>query len=107
MKLTLNPDYASLKEEMIHLGETMSRRNGEVVHDGRNLVMRIRFNDITLVAKRFKRVNLFQQVAYTFFRTTKAYRAYHCAREFRRRGFDTPRAVAFIEEPRHGVVAVG
>ena len=106
MKLTLNPDYASLKEEMIHLGETMSRRNGEVVHDGRNLVMRIRFNDITLVAKRFKRVNLFQQVAYTFFRTTKAYRAYHCAREFRRRGFDTPREVAFLEEPRHGLFSV-
>ncbi|MBR6828518.1 MAG: hypothetical protein IKM76_10280, partial [Prevotella sp.] len=46
---------------------------------------------------RYKPVNALQRVVYTFFRKTKAARAYLFAQEFRRRGIDTPREVAYIE----------
>lgn len=61
-------------------------RNTVAVYDGRNLVV-----------KRFKRVAIIQAIAYTFFRPTKARRAYYYAERLLSLGIATPKPVAFIE----------
>ncbi len=70
---------------------------GETIYDQRNQLRRFTDQGQVFVVKRYKPVNVVQRVAYTFFRKTKAARAYLFAREFRRRGIDTPREVAYIE----------
>ena len=76
----------------------MEEGRGDVVYEGRNRVVRFHHEGLSLMVKRFKRVNLVQQVVYTFFRPTKAERAYLFAKEFHKRGIDTPQRVAYMEK---------
>ncbi len=78
--------------------------SGRTLHSGRNQVKAFTVDGETLVAKRYRRPNIVQRVAYTFFRKGKAERAYLFAGELRRRGFDTPREIAFIETRRGGLL---
>ena len=48
-----------------------------------------------------------QQVVYTFFRPTKAARAFRFAAEFRKRGIVTPHEMAYIEQKEHGLFTTG
>lgn len=45
-----------------------------------------------------------QKIVYTFFRTTKAYRAFHNGEELIKRGFDTPRPISFLETKKFGLI---
>ncbi|MCD8202759.1 MAG: lipopolysaccharide kinase InaA family protein, partial [Prevotella sp.] len=51
----------------------------------------------SVVVKRYKKPNIIQCVSYSFFRKSKAERAYLYAAELQRRGFNTPTGIAFVE----------
>lgn len=89
------------------LPEMFGRGEGELLHAGRNEVRLFRRDGAEFVVKRYKRVNAVQSVAYTFFRRTKARRAYDYAAELRSRGISTPREVAYMETYGHGLFATG
>ncbi len=78
---------------------------GETLHDGRNTVKRFAVGDGTLVVKRYKRPNIVQRIAYTYFERSKARRAYDFAGILRSRGINTPHEVAYIELTRGGLLA--
>lgn len=107
MKTVVDPSFAPYSDYIRQLPDMLQRRGGEVVYKGRNRVARFRHDGLALMVKRFKRVNLVQQVAYTFFRPSKAERAYRFADLFRQRGIDTPRRVAYMEQSRAGLFSVG
>ncbi len=71
--------------------------DGKVLFKGRNEVKLFYFNGEPLVVKRYKVPILFQRIVYTFFRKSKAERAYLYARELREKGFNTPEEIGFIE----------
>lgn len=71
--------------------------SGKLLYDGRNRVKSFTVGDTVMVVKRYKRPNIIQSISYTFFRKSKALRAYLFAGMLRERGFDTPREVACIE----------
>lgn len=81
---------------MIEKGE------GQCIHDGRNKIVLFENQGIKMVAKRFKQANLLQRVAYTFWRPTKAKRAYLFANELRKRGIATPHEIAYFEKSECG-----
>ena len=60
-----------------------------------------------MMVKCFKRVNIIQQIVYTFFRKSKAERAFLFAGEFSKRGISTPQRIAFLEEKRWGLFLKG
>lgn len=60
-----------------------------------------------VVVKRYKRPNFLQRVVYSFFRASKARRAFWNAAELRARGIDTPQEIAFVEERRWGLLTYG
>lgn len=95
-QLVLDEDYADLREFLASLPETF-QTTGDVLHAGRNTLRRYVVNGKTVVVKRFKRPNLVQRLAYTFFEPSKAERAFRFAGELRSRGFDTPHEVGFLE----------
>lgn len=81
--------------------------NGDSVYEGRNTLRIFYLDEHPVMVKRFKRANFFQQIAYSFFRKTKAERAFIYAKEFRERGIDTPQEIAFIEEKERGLFTTG
>ena len=92
----INGDFAADQAFVCSVPQRFAGGEGEVLHAGRNEVRRFEVDGQQLVVKRYKRVNLLQSVVYSFFRRTKAQRAYDYARLFRERGIDTPREVAYV-----------
>ena len=58
-----------------------------------------------LCIKRFRRPLLVNRIAYTFFRPTKAQRAYENALILESKGINTPTAVAYIIRSQMGLIA--
>lgn len=107
MKIIIAEPYRHLECDIRALPRLLAEGKGEFVHNGRNQLIRFMFQGVPVMVKRFKRANPVQQIAYTFFRKTKAERAYLFAGEYRRRGIDTPHEVAYIEQREHGLFTTG
>ena len=108
MKTFIDSQFLAHADYISRIPDLMEQRQGgEVVYAKRNLVMRFCHEGLTMMAKRYKRVNFFQQIAYSFFRPTKAERAFRFAQELRRRGIDTPQPVAYMERRSMGLFAIG
>lgn len=102
-KIVISGDFAAYKDFIMNLPERFANE-GETLYVGRNVVKAFVREGKTLVVKRYKRPNIVQAVAYTFFKRSKAERAFLFARMIRERGFCTPREVAFIEVKHHGLL---
>lgn len=98
MKNVIHPDYKKIADYIVSIPSRFQKKEGEMIHDGRNKVMAFEHEGIRMVVKRFKDVNPVQRVVYTFFRKTKAERAYLYAEKLRTRGIDTPHEIAFLEK---------
>ncbi len=103
MKKAINENFAFAKSFVDGI-ESNFATSGTEVYRGRNLVKTFGVQGTELVVKRYKRPNLVQRVAYTFFEKGKAERAYLFASMLLDRGFDTPVGVAFVETRRHGLM---
>jgi tRNA A-37 threonylcarbamoyl transferase component Bud32 len=103
MRVIIHPDYRTLEAFVRQLPATFEQA-GEVLWAGRNTVKRFTVEGTDLVVKRYKRPHILQRIAYTFFKKSKAERAYLYAGLFRERGIDTPHEVAFIEEKHGGLL---
>lgn len=55
-------------------------------------------NGLEINVKRYRVPIFINRIAYTFFRKSKACRAYNNAFEVIKRGFETPESIAYIEE---------
>lgn len=102
MKIIIHPEYTHLKDFVNSL-PVLFKQEGKMLHNGRNTVKSFQVNDMSIIVKRYKRPHLIQRIAYTFFKRSKAERAYLFAEEFRKRGFQTPHEIAFIEIKRTGL----
>lgn len=95
-KIVISPDDTALQNFIMELPKTFSVM-GTTLYKGRNTVKAFSINGRTLVVKRYKRPNLVQRVAYSFFKRSKAERAYLYAQIMREKGINTPREIAYIE----------
>jgi tRNA A-37 threonylcarbamoyl transferase component Bud32 len=93
-------------EQLLDVFET----HGDVLYDERNVIKSFKVKEADakeLVVKRYKRPGLLQRVIYSFFRSSKAERAFRNACELRKRGIDTPHEIAFIEQKKGGLLEYG
>lgn len=95
MKIVINPKYERLREWIIRLPETFTQQ-GEVIYDARNQIRLMQHDGYSLCVKRFRKPNLINRVAYTYFRAPKAERAYENAIRLQEAGIGTPEPVAYI-----------
>ena len=101
MKIVVHPRYRHLSG----LAENIAKGRISAIHtfcNQRNVVQKIIENGETLVVKRYKRPTLFNMLAYTLFRKSKARRAYEFALKLQAMGIETPDPVAYIEIKKNG-----
>lgn len=103
MKITVNPGMEHLRQFVRQLPELFPA-SGEVLHDGRNQIRAFDIEGERLVVKRYKRPSAFNAVMYSFFRKSKARRAYEHALRLRELEIDTPEPVAWSEYRRNGLI---
>ncbi len=77
---------------------------GETLHAGRNTIKRFTYNSSEWIVKRYKKPNLIQRIAYTFFKKSKAERAYLYAQKLQDKGINTPEGIAYIETKESGFI---
>lgn len=102
MNIIIAPAYRAYQTYLAQLPARFEQE-GETLHAGRNCVKRFFFEDQEWIVKRYKRPHFIQRIVYTYFRKSKAERAFRYACRFRQKGVNTPEEVAFIEYRRHGL----
>lgn len=107
MKTAIHPNYDRFTRFIQQVPQLFQEGKGTVLHDGRNKVMILEHEGKRFVVKRFKKANPVQRIAYTFWRPTKARRAYLYAQALRERGIETPHEVAWLEEYATGLFHTG
>ena len=105
MNIILSPAYQELRSWVETVPALFLQDEGTVLYNGRNQIRLFEHNGLHIVAKRYKRHDLFKQFSYTFFRKNKARRSYENAIRLHENGFDTPQEIAYLEDIRHGLIS--
>ncbi len=95
MKVVINPSFAQFHDFVWHLPDVFERE-GETIYEGRNRIKVFEVKGVVLNVKRFKRPIYLNRLIYTWFRSSKAKRAYAHALRLLAKGFETPAPVAYI-----------
>lgn len=103
MKVILHPQFEHLRQFIEELPQHFSQE-GEVLQDRRNTIKVFHINGLDINVKRYRVPILFNRIVYTFFRASKASKAYCNALEVLRRGFETPHSIAYIEQYQRGLL---
>lgn len=98
MKLVINPDYASMKEFIGNFPELFAAGEGEIVDSRRNVIRLFNTQMGDWIAKQYKKPVFIQRFIYSFFRKTKASRAFEYSLRLRNLGINCPEPIAYIEE---------
>lgn len=107
MKIVLNPQFSSLRDFVANIPDQFEK-SGEVIYKGRNeLRVYTTVNAIQVNVKRYKKPIWLNRIIYTFFRPTKAERAYQNALRVIEKGFETPTPIAYIEKKSGGLFLEG
>ncbi len=105
MNIIIAPEYEMLREQIESAPEAIDGSACEVLYNGRNKIAKLKpCKGHVLVVKRYKRHDWLKSIIYTFFKPNKALCSFENARELRRRGFETPHEVAYIEEKKWGFI---
>ncbi len=103
MKVVINPKYNHLRDWINQLPFSFGQE-GKVIYKSRNEVKVFAPGNGTLLnVKRYKKPHPFNRFIYSFFRKSKAFRAYHNTLKIAGKGFDTAEAVAYIEIAEKGL----
>jgi tRNA A-37 threonylcarbamoyl transferase component Bud32 len=95
IRITFNRIHPEL-EAFVHALPSSFERGGENIHRQRNEIKVFRVGGVSVNVKRYKTPRFPNRIIYTFFRPSKAERAYRYAFRIRALGFDTPEPVACI-----------
>jgi len=101
--VVIHPDYAFYSDFINRLPAIFHTR-GETIYQGRNEIKVFDVNGVKLNVKKYKVPIYINRLIYTFFRTTKAYRAYTYALKLLDRGIETPPPIAYLIFKRAGLI---
>ena len=76
MKIVLNPEYKFLQQFVQDL-PTRFASEGKVIQDKRNTIKVFEYKELEINVKRYRVPIFINRIAYTFFRKSKACRAYN------------------------------
>lgn len=103
MRLEVNAAYAHLTERMASIPQWFDTE-GTMVYNERNTIKRFGDGDRAFVVKRFRKPMFVQRVVYSFFRPSKARRAYRNGLRLQQLGFATPESIAYLETRSGGLL---
>jgi serine/threonine protein kinase len=97
MKILINPAYKRLREYVARIPETFET-TGTVIHSGRNVVKTMTVDGLEINVKRYAIPPFINKIAYSLVRLSKGERAFYYAERLLKKGFDTPKPIAYIED---------
>lgn len=103
MNLVLNPIYSGLKP-MLESLPSIFENTGRTVYKARNELRVVEAPSLTLNVKSYHKPILINRIIYTFFRKSKARRAYEYAQVLQAKGFGTPEPIAYLEYKTNGLL---
>lgn len=106
MNITVNPEYIRMKPFVESLPASFDH-SGELVYDKRNKVRVFDVDGEKVVVKRYKVPLFYQRIDYSYFRPSKAKRAYLFALTLETLDIQTPSPIAYIEDTNEGVFRQG
>lgn len=96
MNIVINPEFRFLEGFLMHIPECFELE-GKTIYKSRNEIKIYEEKGLTLNVKSYRKPIFLNRVAYTFFRRSKARRAYENALKVSAKGFDTPNPIAYLE----------
>jgi len=106
MKIVINPAYAVLKSFITKI-PVLFEQEGELVYIARNQLRHYSVEGYDVIVKRYKQPHLINRIAYTYFRPSKAKRAYEYAFKLLKLGINSPAPIAYIEQYKSGLLTYG
>lgn len=104
MRVVIHPDFQHIAD-FVESVPSIFGKEGELIYDGRNKLRIFQVADMTLNVKSYKVPIFINRIVYTFFRATKAKRAYEYALKLLSLGIETPTPIAYIEEKESGLLS--
>lgn len=105
MNIVISPEYEHLRAWLSGIDNILDANDIGILHNGRNKIVLCNSPEgEKLVIKKYKKHNIIKQIAYTLFKPNKAKRSFNNAIELRKRGFETPREVAYLEKRSLGFI---
>jgi serine/threonine protein kinase len=104
MKLLLNPAYKELEPTLKKL-PLLFEKQGKTIYKARNELRVIEVHGYSLNVKCYRKPILINRFIYTFFRKSKAKRAYEYALVLQEKGFGTPEPMAYMELKSNGLLS--
>ncbi|MCQ2193151.1 MAG: lipopolysaccharide kinase InaA family protein [Paludibacteraceae bacterium] len=104
MKIVINPKYKHLTQ-FVESVPSIFPTQGESIYKARNEIKVFNVDGIAINVKAYKVPIFINRIVYSFFRETKAQRAYDYALKLLSLGVETPAPIAYIIETRGGLVA--
>ena len=94
--LVIHPDFKNLEEFIVSIPERFQRKEGTVIHQGRNELRKMEYNGKEYVIKSFHSPHLINRFVYGIFRPSKAKRSYDHAEMLLKIGVGTPQPVGYM-----------
>lgn len=107
MRIVIASEYEKFRPFLTSVPDLFREKRGMTLYEGRNEVRLFMVEGVPLVVKRYKKVNFIQKIVYSFFRLTKAARAFLFAARLRKLGISTPHEVAYMEQWKYGLFEIG
>lgn len=108
--MEINPQYKD-KPSITKFIEQLPQRfeeEGNIIYSARNIIKCFKLDDRRLIiVKKFHSLRLPQRIIYSFFRKSKAKRAFRNATELRQRAVSTPCNIAYLEQWENGLYKYG
>lgn len=95
MKVVVNPKYEHFREWITSIPACFFS-TGDVIYDARNQIRHTTINGVSVCIKRFHTPYFVNRIIYSFFRMSKAKRAYQNALTLIERNIATPDPIAYI-----------
>jgi len=105
MKFVLNPKYENLRNFIEKIPITFYKQ-GNIIQAKRNLIKSWNINDLNLNIKCYHKPIFINRIVYSYFRNTKASKAYKNAFLLLEKGFNTPEPIAYIEQYKNGLLTL-
>jgi len=106
MHVVINPKYTEF-ESFVRNIPAHFEREGELVYMARNQLKHYSVQGHDIIVKRYKIPYFIARIIYTYFRPSKAKRAYNYALKLLNIGVDSPAPIAYIEQFKDGFLTHG
>lgn len=103
MNKTIHFAYITFENQLDTLVNVFEESGQQFGTADRNTIKLFELNDQVVNVKSFKTPMFFNQIAYGFFRKSKAQRSFEYASRLNRLGIKTPEPIAFYEFPKYGL----